>query len=80
MTRSRGYSLVPKEVPTRQRTSFYKQIITDFEAMTDKSVLVDVTDKKPVTLVQGLRKVIETEGKTSIRVVQRGNETYLTRE
>ncbi len=80
MTRSRGYSLVPKEVPTRQRTSFYKQIITDFEAMADKSVLVDVTDKKPVTLVQGLRKVIETEGKTSIRVVQRGNETYLTRE
>lgn len=80
MTRSRGYSLVPKEVPTRQRTSFYKQIITDFEAMADKSVLVDVTDKKPVTLVQGLRKVIETEGKTSIRVVQRGSETYLTRE
>ncbi len=63
MTRSRGYSLVPKEVPTRQRTSFYKQIITDFEAMADKSVLVDVTDKKPVTLVQGLRKVIETEGR-----------------
>lgn len=80
MAGSKAYNLVAKSVPTRQRTSFYKQIIADFEAMKEKSVLVEVPNKKPVTLVQGLRKVLETEGKTDIRVVQRGLETYLIRE
>jgi len=80
MPRNRGYMLIPKQVPTRQRTSFYKQIISEFEASDESSVLVDGTDRKPVTLVQGLRKVLETEGMTSIRVVQRGLETYLVKE
>lgn len=80
MARSKGYTLVPKPVPSRQRTSFYKQIIADFVATGERSALVEGTDRKPVTLVQGLRKVLEAEGNTDIRVVQRGQETYLTRD
>ncbi len=78
--RSKGYSLVPKSVPSRQRTSFYKQIVADFLASGEESVLVEGTDRKPVTLVQGLRKVLEAEDSSEVRVIQRGQETYLTRE
>ncbi|MCZ7664321.1 MAG: hypothetical protein M5U22_15945 [Thermoleophilia bacterium] len=80
MGRSKGYSLVPKSVPSRQRTSFYKQIVADFLASGEESVLVEGTDRKPVTLVQGLRKVLEAEDSSEVRVIQRGQETYLTRE
>jgi|GEM_PF-1016936 len=80
MARERGYKLVPKSVPSRQRSSFYQQIIDDFRESNDPSVLVEGTDKKPVTLVQGLRKAIEAEGLTNVGVVQRSNETYLVRE
>ncbi len=80
MPRSKGYSLVPKQVPSRQRTSFYKQIVMDFIESGEKSALVEGTDRKPVTLVQGLRKVLESEESNGIRVVQRGMETYLVRE
>jgi hypothetical protein len=80
MVRTKGYTLVPKQVPSRQRTSFYKQIIADFIESGDKSALVDGTDRKPVTLIQGLRKVLESEGTAGVRVVQRGLETYLTKD
>jgi hypothetical protein len=76
----KGYQLVPKPVPSRQRTSYYKQIIEDFTRGEHKSVLVAETGRKPVTLVQGLRKVLEgEEGITGVKVVQRGDETFLTR-
>lgn len=80
MVRTKGYALIPKPVPSRQRTSFYKQIIADFIASGEKSALVDATERKPVTLIQGLRKVLESEGTEGVRVVQRSLETYLTKE
>ncbi|NLT35932.1 MAG: hypothetical protein GXX83_08540 [Gaiellales bacterium] len=52
----------------------------DFIESGEKSALVEGTDRKPVTLVQGLRKVLESEESNGIRVVQRGMETYLVRE
>jgi hypothetical protein len=79
MAPPKGYALVPKPVPSRQRTSFYKQIIEDFAESKEKSALVDGTGRKPVTLVQGLRKVLEGEEITGVKVVQRGNETFLVR-
>jgi hypothetical protein len=79
MVRSKGYSLVPKSVPSRQRTSFYMQIVNDFRESGEKSVLVDGTDRKPVTLVQGLRKAIEAAGIGDVKVIQRGSETFLVR-
>lgn len=75
-----AYTLVPKQVPSRQRTSYYKQIVEEFSSSKDKSVLVAETGRKPVTLVQGLRKVLEGEGMDNVRVVQRGEETFLVRD
>jgi uncharacterized protein YaaR (DUF327 family) len=80
MPKNKGYTLIPKPVPTRQRASFYKQIIDEFIAGVEKSVLVEDTERKPVTLVQGLRKALEAENTEGIRVVQRGGDTYLTRD
>ncbi len=80
MPAEKGFKLVAKSVPSRQRSSFYQQIVQEFKESKEKSVLVDGTGKKPVTLVQGLRKAIEAEGITDIGVVQRGQETYLVKE
>lgn len=74
-----SYTLVPRAVPSRQRTSYYKQIIEEFTGMKENSVLVAETGRKPVTLVQGLRKVVDSEGASDIKVVQRGDETFLVR-
>lgn len=77
---SKGFKLVPADIPRRQRTSFYTEIISDFKRLKDTSALVDGTGKKPVTLVQGLRKALEAEGITDIGVVQRGDEVFLVKE
>jgi hypothetical protein len=77
---SKGFRLVPADIPRRQRTSFYTEIISDFKKLGQKSVLVEGTGKKPVTLVQGLRKALEAEGMTDVGVVQRGEEVYLVSE
>lgn len=79
MARQNGYTLVSKTIPSRRRTGFYEFIIADFKASKDKSALVDGTERKPATLVQGLRKVLKAEGPTNVKVVQRGDETYLVK-
>ena len=80
MAKDKGFSLVPQAVPARQRSSFYKLIINEFLASRERSVLIDGTDRKPVTLVQGLRKVIEAEGVKGVRVIQRSQEVFLARD
>jgi hypothetical protein len=76
----KGFRLVPADIPRRQRTSFYTEIIADFQKLGQRSALVEGTGKKPVTLVQGLRKALEAEGVTDVGVVQRGEEVYLVTE
>lgn len=74
------YQLIPKPVPTRQRASIYREIISDFLSTKENSVLVHAPDRKPATLLQGLRKVLVTEGMADeVRAVQRGEEVYLVR-
>jgi hypothetical protein len=75
-----GYALVPKEVPARRRGSLYQVILEDFAASKERCVLVEETDKKPVTLVQGLRKAIASDGLTSVSVTQRGPKVFLVKE
>ncbi len=75
----KGYKLVPSEVPRRQRTSYYTEIIDDFQRSGQQSAAVEETGKKAVTLVQGLRKALQAEGLTDISVVQRGDKTFLVR-
>jgi len=79
MARQNGFTLVSKAIPSRRRTGFYELIVSDFMEGKDKSVLVDGTERKPATLVQGLRKVLKAEGNTNVKVVQRGDETYLVK-
>lgn len=79
MTKGKGFELIPRSVPARRRSSFYKEIVNEFLASREKSAVVSGTDRKPVTLVQGLRKVLETEGVGNVRVVQRGSDIYLTK-
>lgn len=80
MPRNKGFSLVPKSVPIRQRTNFYQEIIAAFVVSGEKSVLVDGTERKPATLIQGLRKAAEASGHGNIKVLQRLGDTYLTKD
>ena len=80
MAKAKGFELIPQAVPMRQRSSFYKEIVNEFLASKEKSAVVAGTDRKPVTLVQGLRKVLESEGVKNIKVVQRGAEIFLVKD
>ena len=80
MSKAKGYELLPKAVPSRQRSSFYKQIITDFLDSGQRSVVIVGTDRKPVTLVQGLRKALEADAVKGVSVVQRSQEIFLTKD
>ena len=79
MVKGKGFELIPQAVPMRQRSSFYKEIVNEFLASKEKSAVVAGTDRKPVTLVQGLRKVLEADNVQNIRVVQRGSEIFLVK-
>lgn len=80
MTKDKGFELIPQTVPARQRSSFYKQIITEFLDSGERSVAIRGTDRKAVTLVQGLRKVLEAENIEGVKVVQRSQEIFLTKD
>lgn len=80
MAKGKGFELIPKPVPTRQRASIYKEILNEFLASGERSVLVAGTDRKPVTLLQGLRKALDNEEMAPVRVVQRGEDIYLVRD
>ena len=77
MAKGKGFELVPKHVPLRQRSSFYKEIVTEFLSSGEQSVTIAGTDRKAATLVQGLRKVIQSEGVKGVKVLQRAQEVYL---
>jgi hypothetical protein len=80
MAKGKGFELIPQAVPLRQRSSFYKEIVNESLARGEKSAVVAGTDRKPVTLVQGLRKVLESENIKNVRVVQRGTEIFLVKD
>lgn len=80
MAKGKGFELVPQPVPTRQRASIYKEILSEFLNSGESSVLVTGTERKPVTLLQGLRKALEVDGAQGVKVVQRGQGVYLVRD
>jgi hypothetical protein len=79
MAKGKGFELVPQHVPLRQRSSFYKEIVNEFLKSNEQSVAVTGTDRKAATLVQGLRKVIQSEGVKNVKVLQRSQEVYLAK-
>ena len=80
MAKGKWFELIPQAVPMRQRSSFYKEIVNEFLASKERSAIVAGTDRKPVTLVQGLRKVLEAESEKNVKVVQRGAEVFLVKD
>ncbi len=46
MAKTKGFELVPRRVPLRQRSSFYKQILTEFLATGEANVQIAGTDRK----------------------------------
>lgn len=79
MVEGKGFKLVPRPVPIRQRSSFYKDIVNEFLKSGEESVVISGTDRKPATLVQGLRKVLQGEDAKGVKVVQRSQEVYLSK-
>jgi hypothetical protein len=79
MATSKGFELISRPLPVRQRSSFYKEILADFLKSGEKCVAVANTNRKPATLVQGLRKVVQSEGAKGVKVVQRSQEVYLAK-
>jgi hypothetical protein len=79
MIKGKGFELIPRPLPMRQRSSFYKEILADFLKSGEKCVAIANTGRKSATLVQGLRKVIQSEGTKGVRVVQRSQEVFLAK-
>ena len=79
MAKSKGFELIPQAIPARQRSGFYREILTEFMDSGEESAAIVGTNRKPVTLVQGLRKVLETEDIVGVRVIQRSQGVYLAR-
>jgi hypothetical protein len=79
MAKSKGYELVPRPIPLIQRSHLYREIVADFLSSGQQSVVVGGTDRKPATLVQGLRKAIQAEGTKGVKVLQRSQEIYLAK-
>ena len=65
--------------PGRRAHGAYADVLAEFRAGEEDSVLIEVGDKKPQTLRAGLRTAIKQEGRENVRLVQRGAETYLVR-
>jgi len=80
MAKGKAFKLIPQPLPTRMRSSLYREIVTEFIQSGMQSALVADTERKPATLVQGLRKVLKAQGHTDIKVVQRHSDVYLVKE
>lgn len=80
MVKGKAFKLIPQPLPTRMRSSLYREIVSEFVQSGMQSALVADTERKPATLVQGLRKVLKAEGHKDIKVIQRLSDVYLIRE
>jgi hypothetical protein len=79
MVKGKGFELIARPVPARRRSGFYREIVSEFLRSGDRSAVISGTDRKPATLVQGLRKVLDSDGTKGVRVVQRAHDVYLTK-
>jgi hypothetical protein len=83
MTNKIEFKLVPVELPKirkGRKGSKYDSIIDQFSKSDMTCVRVDVKDIDPKMLAIGLRNRIKTRQIKKIRVSQRGDNVYLTKE
>lgn len=72
------YNLIPTDVPSgRNRTGFYSVIVEEFLESGEVSVQVNIPDKKPASVAQGLRKAVVPY--LEARMTQNGEDCYLVR-
>ena len=82
MAKSKGFELIPQTIPPRRMSSssFYRRIIDEFLKSNAKSALVGETNRKPATLMQGLRKAVKNDEINDVSIIQRAGEVYITRQ
>lgn len=78
--RGSSFKLIPEKVPPRgARAGLYDRIVTDFLAKNVDSARVVVEGRKPASIRLSLKKAVDRSG-GKLRVVARGDDTYLTRK
>ena len=78
-----GFKLVPMDVPQKGdgRRSIYDEILEEFGVSKVKSARVDIPDRKPNSVLLGLRKRIATSGSfAGIRAIERSGQIFLVKE
>ena len=76
---AKSYELTESNVPERHTTSVYAGIVADFIAQGTESMKVTIEGMKPATLRAGLRRALKGQEADEVRLMQRGEETYLAR-
>jgi len=74
---AKPYKFTPSDVPARRTNSLYAEIVSDFLAQGAESMEVSLEGVKPETLRAGLRTAIKSREEQDVRLVQRGEKTYL---
>ena len=77
---AKPYKFTPSDIPARQTSSLYADIISDFLAQGAESMEVQLEAVKPETLRSGLRTALKNRGAQDVKLVQRGAGTYLVRQ
>ena len=75
-----AFRLIPAPQPKRRgpRTNLYVEIIQAFLASPERSVIVDLPGKAPLTITKGLRRATSSLG-ADVRVAVRGESVHLHR-
>ena len=78
MSKKVEFSIIPEKIPPsrKAKTSLYTDIVKGVLERGKGSYRIDVPDKKPKTLYQGLVKKIK--GDKRLKISMRGNDVYLT--
>jgi len=78
---AKTYKFTPAEVPPRcHGKGIYDEIVADFIAQSTETVQVTIEGMKESTLRAGLRTAIKGRGEQDVKVMQRGETTYLVRQ
>lgn len=74
-----GYILTPvSKVPTKPRGSIYREILQDFLDSRYEAQRVDIEDRKPISVYQGLIKA-RKQMEADVKISNANGEVYLQR-
>jgi hypothetical protein len=76
---AKPYNLSEREIPSRQANILYADVVADFVAQGAESMQVTIEGVKPATLRPGLRAALKNREGQDVKLVQRGEATYLVK-